>query len=56
MVKDHSDNERGNSLLNTYMGYSFQLVARDFYMHHPTNRIAHTKAFVTPVVYDVGYM
>ena len=21
-----------------------------FYMHHPTDRIAHTKAFVTPVV------
>ena len=35
MVKDHSDNERGNLL---------------FYMHHPTERIAHNTAFVTPVV------
>ena len=28
------------------MGYSFRLTA----MHHPTDRIAHTTAFVTPVV------
>ena len=41
MVKDHSDSERG---------YSFRLAARFFYMHHPTDRIAHTTAFVTPVV------
>ena len=27
-----------------HIGYSF------FYMHHPTDRIAHTTAFVTPVV------
>ena len=33
-----------------HMGYSFQLAARFFYMHHPTDRIAHTTAFVTPVV------
>ena len=33
-----------------YMGYSFQLAARFFYMHHPTDRITHTTAFVTPVV------
>ena len=44
MVKDHSDSERGN------MGYYFRLTARLFYMHHPTDRIAHTTAFVTPVV------
>ena len=31
------------------MGYSFRLAAR-VYMHHPTERIAHTTAFVTPVV------
>ena len=49
MVKDHSDSEKGNPLpphrlfllINSY-GF--------FYMHHPTDRIAHTTAFVTPVV------
>ena len=33
-----------------HMGYSFRLAARFFYMHHPTDRITHTTAFVTPVV------
>ena len=33
-----------------HIGYSFQLAARVFYMHHPTDRITHTIAFVTPVV------
>ena len=33
-----------------HIGYSFRLTARFFYMHHPTDRIAHTTAFVTPVV------
>ena len=33
-----------------HMGYSFRSAARVFYMHHPTDRIAHTTAFVTPVV------
>ena len=33
-----------------HIGYSFQLTAKFFYMHHPTDRIGHTKAFVTPVV------
>ena len=37
MVKDHSDSEKGNPL-------------PFFYMHHPTDRITHTTAFVTPVV------
>ena len=32
-----------------HIGYSFRL-ARFFYMHHSTDRIAHTTAFVTPVV------
>ena len=31
------------------MVYSFRLAARAFYMHHPTDRITHTNAFVTPV-------
>ena len=29
---------------------SFRLAQGFFYMHHPTDRIAHTTAFVTPVV------
>ena len=33
-----------------HMGYSFRLTAIFFYMHHPTDRITHTRAFVTPVV------
>ena len=40
MVKDHSDS---NGLL-------FSIDSKDFYMHHPTDRITHTTAFVTPVV------
>ena len=37
MVNDHSDSDRGNPLIL-------------FYMHHPTDRIAHTTAFGIPVV------
>ena len=48
MVKDHS--ARGGNILPSLHGYSFCLAARDFYMHHPTDRIAHTTVFVTPVV------
>ena len=33
-----------------HMGCSFRLAARVIYMHHPTDRITHTTAFVTPVV------
>ena len=35
-----------------HIGYSFRLAARVllYYIHHPTDRIAHTTAFVTPVV------
>ena len=33
------------------MGYSFRLAESFFFnKHHPTDRIAHTSAFVTPVV------
>ena len=49
MVKDHSDSERGNPLLPH--GLIFPINSKGFfYMHHPTDRIAHTTAFVTPVV------
>ena len=44
MVKDHSDSGRGNLLLPHRLQQGF------FYMHHPTDRMAHTTAFVTPVV------
>ena len=41
LVKDHSDSETGNPLPPHGLL---------FYMHHPIDRIAHTTAFVTPVV------
>ena len=44
MVKDHSDSEKGNPLL------FFPISSKVFlYMHHPTYRITHTTAIVTPV-------
>ena len=33
-----------------HIGYSYRLTQGFFYMHHPTDRITHTTAFVTPVV------
>ena len=48
VVKDHSD--RREETCCRRIGYSFWLAARVFYMHHPTDRIIHTTAFVTPVV------
>ena len=48
MVKDHSECEGGNLLLPH--GLLFPISKGLFYMHHPTDRITHTTAFVTPVV------
>ena len=49
MVKDHSESERGNPL--PPLGLLFSISSkRFFYMHHPTNRRAHTTAFVISVV------
>ena len=48
MVKDHSDSERGNPL--PPHGLLFPISSKVFYMHHPTDRITHTTALVTPVV------
>ena len=48
MVKDHSDSEKGNPLPPHRL--LFTINSKVFYMHHPTNRISHTTAFVTPVV------
>ena len=49
MVKDHSDSEKGNQLPPHRL--LFPISSKGSYnMHHPTDRIAHTTAFVTPVV------
>ena len=48
MVKNHSDSERGNPL--PPHGLLFPISSKVFYMHHSTDRIAHTTAFITPVV------
>ena len=45
MIKYHSDRERKPTAA-TLSNYQ----QRFFYMHHPTDRIAHTTTFVTPVV------
>ena len=51
MVKDHSDSEKRNPLpphrLLLPINSKVFLI---LYMHHPTDRIAHTTAFVTPAV------
>ena len=49
MVKDHSDSEKGNPLPPHRLLFTINSKVF-FYMHHPTDRIAHTTAFVTPVV------
>ena len=50
MVNDHSNSEKGNPLLPH--GLLFQISSKVFfyYMYHPTDRLAHTTAFVKPVV------
>ena len=50
MVKDHSDSEKGNLLPPHRLLLSINSKGSFFYMHHPTDRITHTAAFVTPVV------
>ena len=45
MVKDHSDCEKGNSLLPQVL--PFLISSRESYMHHPTDRTARTTALVT---------
>ena len=49
MVKDHSDSEKGNPLPPHRLLFPINSKVF-FYMHHPTDRIAYTTAFVTPVV------
>ena len=49
MVKDHSDREKENPLPPHRLLFPISSKG-SFYMHHPTDRIAYTTAFVTPVV------
>ena len=51
MVKDHSVREKIHCC---HMDYSSDWQQGIFYMQHPTDRIAHTTAFVTPVVQVKG--
>ena len=48
MVNDHLDSERGNPLPPHRL--LLPINSKHHYMHHPTDRIAHTTAFITPVV------
>ena len=48
-VKDHSDSEKGNLLPPHRLLFPINSMG-SFYMHHHTDRISHTTAFVTPVV------
>ena len=50
MVKDYSDSERGNPLLPHGLLLPISSKVFFFYMHHPTDGITHTTAFVTPGV------
>ena len=50
MVKDHSDSERGNPLLPH--GLLFPISSKGSFICTIPDRIAHTTAFVTPVVED----
>ena len=49
MVKDHSDSEKGNPLPPHRLLFPISSKG-SLNMHHPTDRIAHTTTFVTPVV------
>ena len=48
MVKDHSDSERGNPL--PPRGLLFPISSKGSFIYTIPDRIAHTTAFVTPVV------
>ena len=50
MVMDHSDSEKGNLLPPHRLLLSINSKGSFICMHLPTDRIAHTTAFVTPVV------
>ena len=48
MVRDYYDSENGNPIPPHML--LFPISSNVFYMHHPTNRIARTTAFVTSLV------
>ena len=51
MASDHSDSEKGNPLSPHMLLLSNNSKGSFIsYMHHPTDRITHTTAFVTQVV------
>ena len=50
MLKDHSGSERGNPLPPHGLLFPIHSKGSFIYIHHPTGRITHTTAFVTPVV------
>ena len=50
MVKDHSVGEKGKLTVSTKWATLSKSQQGIFYMHHPTDRIVHTTAFITPVV------
>ena len=51
MVKDHSDSQRGNPLPPHGLLFLININSKGYFIcNHPTDRIAHTTAFVTPVV------
>ena len=49
LVKDHSVSERGNPPPQHWLLFPFSSKG-SFFMHYPTDRIAHTTAFVALVV------
>ena len=49
MVNDLSDSERGNPLPPLH-GLLFLINSKGSFMHHPTDRISYTTAFLTPVM------
>ena len=49
MVKKHGDSDREN-LLGPLHGLLFAISSQGHSVPHPPDRIAHTMAFVTPVV------
>ena len=50
MVKDHSDSERGRKPTASTWATLSDYQQGFFYMHHPTDRITHTRVFITPVM------
>ena len=50
MVMDHSDSDKGNPLPPHWLLFSIS-IHRIFYMNHPTDRIAYTTTFVTPLLH-----